>query len=208
MKTIMVGTANQAKLSFFEQLLAGYDVSIVGTESLQVPPPDETGATPLENAVLKAAYYGQYAPVVIAVDSGLYFNELETDDPRQPGLHVRSPEGVRLDDEEMIRYYAEKIHKLGGRVTAYYLDGTAIKTENGCFTFMPTQEELLKTAFTMTSEPVEARKPGWPLDSLSYDREGVSFLSPTRRVNAQAGWGYAPRLRKYVAELLKLQETK
>ena len=137
-------------------------------------------------------------------------NELAADkaDPRQPGLHVRSPEGVRLDDEEMIRYYAEKIHKLGGRVTAYYLDGTAIKTENGCFTFMPTQKELLKTAFTMTSEPVEARKPGWPLDSLSYDREGVSFLSPTRRVNAQAGWGYAPRLRKYVAELLQLQETK
>ena len=205
MQTIMIGTSNPAKLTFFEQLLCGYDVHICGTGALTVLPPEETGATPIENAVLKAEYYGRFAPVVIGVDSGLYFHELPMDDPRQPGLHVRSPRGQRLCDEEMIAYYAEKVSGLGGRVTAYYLDGTAIRTPDGrCHTFLPTTEELLETAFFMTDTPVATRKPGWPLDSLCIDRQGVPFLDPGRTRNAQAGWAYAPRLRAFIAGLLAL----
>lgn len=206
MQTIMIGTSNPAKLTFFEQLLDGYDVRIIGTDALTVPPPEETGVTPIENAMIKAEYYGHFAPVVVGVDSGLYFHELPMDDPRQPGLHVRTPQGKRLDDEEMIAYYADKVRDLGGRVTAYYQDGTAIRTPDGrCHTFLPTTEELLETAFFMTDTPVEARKPGWPLDSLCYDRQGVPFLDPHRTRNAQAGWAYAPRLRAYMAKSLDLQ---
>lgn len=207
MQTIMIGTSNPAKLTFFEQLLEDYDVQICGTGGLTVLPPEETGCSPIENAVIKAAYYGRFAPVVIGVDSGLYFHELPMDDPRQPGLHVRSPQGRRLDDEEMIAYYANQVHDLGGRVTAYYLDGTAIRTPDGCcHTFLPTMEELLATAFFMTDTPVAQRRPGWPLDSLCCDRLGVPFLDARRTRNAQAGWAYAPRLRMFIAGLLALKQ--
>ena len=65
--------------------------------------PQETGKTPMENAMIKAAFYGRYADAVICADSGLYFDALALDDPRQPGLQIRTPGGEkRLDDEEMI----------------------------------------------------------------------------------------------------------
>lgn len=206
MQTIMIGTANSAKLSYFKEMLQDRGVSVIGTQSLRVPPPEENGKNPLENAVIKAEYYGRFAPVVIGVDSGLYFHELAEDDPRQPGLHIRSPRGVRLDDEEMIAFYAARVHELGGKVTAYYLDGTAVKTPKGIFTFYPTREELLATAFTMTDTPVAARKPGWPLDSICYDRNGLQFLDPDRKALPQASWAYAPRLKAFLTELLQLRE--
>lgn len=206
MQTIMIGTSNQSKVSFFAQLLEEYDVQVIGTEELDIEPPEEYGHDPIENATLKAEYYSPYAPVVIGADSGLYFNEIPLDDPRQPGLHVRRPEGVYLDDEDMIAYYSKKIHDLGGTVTAYYLDGTVIKTQNGCYPFLPTLEELLETAFTMTDTPVAARKKGWPLDSLCYDPEGIPFLAPGRTKNAQLKWAYGPRLRSYIVDLLNLHK--
>lgn len=86
MQTIMIGTTNPAKLTFFTQLLDGYDVRICGTDALTVSPPEETGSTPIENAVIKAEYYGAFASVVVGVDSGLYFHELPIDDPRQRGF--------------------------------------------------------------------------------------------------------------------------
>lgn len=63
MQTIMIGTSNPAKLTFFEQLLDVYDVRIIGADALTVPPPEETGVTPIENAMIKAEYYGHFAPV-------------------------------------------------------------------------------------------------------------------------------------------------
>jgi inosine/xanthosine triphosphate pyrophosphatase family protein len=96
-------------------MLAGYDAEFLTLKDLDIHgEPQESGNTPEENAKIKAAFYGQYFDHVICNDSGLYFDALDLHDPRQPGLNIRSPQGKRLNDEEMIEYYSNLVHSLGG----------------------------------------------------------------------------------------------
>lgn len=174
---VLIGTTNPAKRKLFEQVLQGYPITFVTLSDLAImAEPEEMGCNPAENAAVKAAFYGRYADYVICNDSGLYFDALELDDPRQPGLHIRTPQGKRLDDEEMIAHYSALVHELGGRVMAYYLDGFAVKTPKGLQTFMKSKEEAREGAFWMTDTPVEQRRPGWPLDSLSLLLDGTPYL--------------------------------
>ena len=117
---ILLGTTNPSKVGYFESILQGTGLTFVTLRDLGVTDePEECGASPEENARIKADFYYRFAlqETVICVDSGLYFDALPLDDPRQPGLHVRTPGGrPRLDDEEMIAYYAALSHELGGHV--------------------------------------------------------------------------------------------
>ena len=174
---VLIGTTNPAKLRLFEQVLDGWPITFVTLRDLNITAePEEMGRNPAENAAVKAAFYGQFADYVICNDSGLYFDHLELDDPRQPGLHIRTPQGKRLDDEQMIDYYSQLVHSLGGKVLAYYLDGFAVKTPQGVKTFMKSREDARQAAFWMLDQPVSARRPGWPLDSLSKELDDTSFL--------------------------------
>lgn len=107
--------------------------------------------------------------MVICSDSGLYFDGLPLEDPRQPGLHIRTPQGERLDDEQMISYYTTLVHSLGGRVLAYYLDGVAVYRQGKIFSLMEAKEVAKQHAFYMVDSSARERHPGWPLDSLSQD---------------------------------------
>lgn len=72
-KTVLLGTTNPAKIKRFEELLRGYAVQFYTLRDLHIEQePRETGATPRENAELKAKFYGQYFDLVICSDSGLY----------------------------------------------------------------------------------------------------------------------------------------
>lgn len=125
---ILLGTTNPSKVNRFSDLLKECDVEFVTLKDLAITAePEENGTTPEENAILKAKFYGQYFDVVICNDTGLYFEEFALDDVRQPGLNVRTPMQMdRLSDEEMIDYYSRLIGMLGGKVSAYYLDGIAV----------------------------------------------------------------------------------
>ncbi len=174
---VLIGTTNPSKLRMFEEWLKEYPVEFVTLSDLGITgEPTETGDTPTENARLKAEYYGQFADHCICQDSGLYLDALPLDDPRQPGLHIRTPQGKRLDDEEMIAYYSALAGSLGGKVMAYYLDGFAVKTPDGIRTYMKTREEARSGAFWLTDKPSEKRRPGWPLDSISLMPDGSYFL--------------------------------
>ena len=59
---------------------------------------------------------------------------------------------------------------------AYYLDGFAVKTPAGVKTYMKSREDAKEAAFWMLDQPVAARRPGWPLDSLSKELDDTSFL--------------------------------
>ena len=111
---ILIGTTNPSKAKYFERLMEGMDVQCVTLSDLGITDePQETGAMPLENARIKAAFYGKYADYVIGNDAGLYFDAIPLDDPRQPGLHIRTPMGGRrLDDEEMIDLSLRVVDKL------------------------------------------------------------------------------------------------
>lgn len=174
---VLIGTTNPAKRKLFQDVMQGYPIEFVTLRDLNITAePEEMGSNPAENAAVKAAFYGQYADYVICNDSGLYFDELALDDPRQPGLHIRTPQGIRLDDEEMIAYYSQLIHTLGGKVLAYYLDGFAVKTPHGVKTFMKSKQDAREAAFWMLDQPVAERRAGWPLDSLSKELDDTSFL--------------------------------
>lgn len=199
---ILIGTTNPSRIEYFRELLDGTGAELVTPRELGVTgEPQETGRTPEENALLKAAYYGQYADYAICADSGLFFDALPLDDPRQPGLHVRMVNGARLDDEQMIEHYAALSHSLGGKALAYYLDGFAIKTPRGIWGFQSTREEAHVWAFYMLDTPCAARRAGWPLDSLSIDLEGRSFLDPNRRTEVRRG--YIDRLKAFLLEKLE-----
>ena len=121
---VLIGTTNPSKADWLGGLIGA------GTELL-------TGATPAENAAIKAEFYGKTFQPVVCHDSGLYFAELAFDDPRQPGLHVRTPNGRArfCNDEEMLAYYAALVHSLGGAATAMYL-----RTENSALS--PSTERM------------------------------------------------------------------
>ncbi len=174
MKKILIGTTNPSKVRRFSMLLSGYAVEFCTLSDLGIDSePNETGTTPEENAALKAAYYGQFFDLVICNDSGLYFEGLPLDDERQPGLKVRSPQGVRLNDEEMIEYYSQLIHSLGGKCTAYYMDGFAVYNRGRVSSFKAYDHT---SAFYMVEDSNGKWHKGWPLDSLSIDkRTGLYF---------------------------------
>ena len=167
----MLGTTNPSKIKRFEKMLGGYDAEFLTLKDLNITnEPQESGSTPEENAKIKASFYGQYFDRVICNDSGLYFDGLDLKDPRQPGLNIRSPQGSRLNDEEMIEYYSCLVHSLGGKVSAYYLDGIAVYNRGNITSFMETGEILRPGMFYMIDKPSERRHEGWPLDSLSVNR--------------------------------------
>lgn len=178
LKKILIGTTNPSKVTRFERLLEDYDVEFCTLKDLGITEePEEHGSTPEENAVLKAAFYGKYFDAVICNDSGLYFDGLPMDDHRQPGLNVRTPEDQpRLNDEEMIQYYTRLIHSLGGKTLAYYLDGVAIYHHGKIFSFMENSEAIRQSAFYMVDKPASERREGWPLDSISLNRNTLTYF--------------------------------
>lgn len=173
---VLIGTTNPAKVKRFAEFLPDCGIEFLTLNDLKIAEePKEQGSTPEENARMKAAFYGQFCDRVICNDSGLYFDSIPLDDPRQPGLNIRTPQGKRLDDEEMIVYYSNLVRSLGGKVLAYYLDGIAVYNKGQIETFLDERGKL--AAFYMIDTPSPNRTPGWPLDSLSINRNTMTYFT-------------------------------
>lgn len=175
---VLIGTTNPSKVKRFEELLKGCDIKFCTLKDLGITQePKEAGRDPVENAIIKAKYYGKYFDIVICNDSGLYFDSLPLEDSRQPGLNIRTPQcGERLDDESMIKYYSGLVHSLGGKVLAYYLDGVAVYNKGKIHSFMENSEASKSSAFYMVETPSDKRHEGWPLDSLSLNRNTMTYF--------------------------------
>ena len=174
---VLLGTTNPSKVKRFSDMLSGYDVEFLTLRDLEIlDEPEEKGNTPEENAANKARFYGQFFDKVICNDSGLYFDEIPLDDERQPGLKIRSPGGVRLGDDEMIEYYSNLIRSLGGRVSAFYLDGIAVYNFGKVYSYMENSAYVRVSMFDMVDLPSEKRHPGWPLDSISISRKSGKYF--------------------------------
>ena len=175
---ILIGTTNPAKAGVFARQLEGYEVELLTLTDLGIRKhPDEDGKDPMENAMIKATYYGRFHDPVITEDSALYIKELPMDDPRQPGLFVRrAPDGHEMTDEEMTEHYAALAHSLGGRVTAYWLDGYAICKDGRVTGFMDDQVSKVY-AFYLVDKPHPNCHKGWPIDRLSVDIRTGRYLT-------------------------------
>lgn len=210
---VLIGTTNPSKVKRFTHLLNGYDIEFITLKDINITgEPQENGKTPEENAILKAEFYGQYFDVVICNDSGLYFEELTLEDERQPGLNIRTPmNSHRLSDDEMITYYTQLIAGLGGRVTAFYLDGIAVYNKGTIYSFM--DSELAKSigSFYMIEQAAANRFEGWPLDSLSINRRTGEYFVDGRDTESKENifYGeYEKKIRSFLAEALRVDWIK
>ena len=184
---VLLGTTNPSKVKRFLNLLEGCDIEFITLKDIDITDePKEDGATPEENAISKAKFYGQYFDAVICNDSGLYFEELALDDARQPGLNIRTPMNMhRLSDDEMIEYYSKLVRNLGGKVSAYYLDGIAVYYHGEIYSFMNPEAAQKTGAFYMIDTVSPKRFDGWPLDSLSVNKETGMYFVDGRVVDSK-----------------------
>lgn len=166
---ILYGTTNNGKLQAMKNALKDFEIELIGLNDMEgdLPQIEEDGATPLENAELKArAYFEAFGIPVFSCDSGLYFEELSEEE--QPGLHVRRVGGKELTDEEMIEYYAALAKKHGGKITGRYRNAIYfILDESRHFSSM--DMSIATEPFVLVTKPHEKRVKGFPLDSLSVD---------------------------------------
>ena len=210
---ILIGTTNPSKVKRFSDLLSETGAEFITLSDLGITSePDEMGKTPEDNAAIKAIFYGRYFDKVICNDSGLYFDNITLDDPRQPGLNVRSPKGKRLSDDEMIEYYSGLVRSFGGRVLAVYLDGVAVYNNGKVTTFMENGDATRESSFYMVDTPSPKRHPGWPLDSISVNRNtGVYFVDKTSSADETSNENvmlgeYRKRLKSFLIESLELNK--
>ena len=206
---VLLGTTNPSKVKRFKDLLKGYDVDFLTLKDLKITSePNEIGNTPEENAIIKAKYYSSYFDIIICNDSGLYFEELAILDKRQPGLNIRTPIGdKRLNDDEMIDYYSKLDESLGGKVSAYYLDGIAVYNKGEIFSFMDNESITKTDSFYMVSTPSIKRHIGWPLDSLSIVKSTNLYFVDSKESESKDNIfvnEYRKKITKFLVESLNL----
>lgn len=159
---VLFATTNPAKIAAYREALEERGIEVVTLADLRLElEVDETGEDVLENAELKARAYAQESGLpTIAIDNGLWIEEIEGSE--QPGVEVRRVAGKRLDDEAMIRHYTRVIARYGGRLAAKWQFGIAVCVEGDVAQYLWERD-----GFELVAQPCVARRPGYPLDSVS-----------------------------------------
>lgn len=134
----------------------------------------EDGKTPEENAIKKAIQYYEVAKIpTIAEDSGLYIAKFPINE--QPGLFVKRVNGVEgLPDEEILKYYIDKLNHYGGESLAAYHTGVCLIDQDGNM-----HSDLLEeTNFLLTTKIDEKAigKSGGVLECISYDLNAHKYF--------------------------------
>lgn len=162
---ILYATSNPAKYTSMQDALQPLGISLLSLRDMaQVPVAPEEGGSPLENARQKALfYYDHYGIPLFSCDSGLYLENLPQE--LQPGLHVRTPQGVYLDDQAMLDYYGGLAARYGDITARYYNAICLVLDREHIYESM--DENLASCRFLITVKPHEIRRPGFPLDSIS-----------------------------------------
>lgn len=93
-KQLLLATANAGKVRELQALLQGHGVELLSTRAFNLEAPEETGSSFLENAQLKARYYGDATGLpALADDSGLCVEALDG----KPGIHSARWAGPQQD---------------------------------------------------------------------------------------------------------------
>jgi len=159
---VLFATTNPAKIEAYREGLERRGIRVLTLADVDFAlNVEETGVGVLENARLKAEAYAEASGLMtVAMDNGLWIEKV--DGSEQPGAEVRRVAGKRLDDEAMIRHYSEVIARYGGRLAAKWQFGIAV-----CANGNVAQYLWERDGFDLVDRPCEARRPGYPLDSLS-----------------------------------------
>ncbi|MCI7693368.1 XTP/dITP diphosphatase [Veillonella caviae] len=137
MERIVLATGNAGKIREFEQAFSHMNISCVPVKEIcQVPEPEETGTTFMENALLKARYYSEQTGLpCLADDSGLVVDALNG----APGVYSARYAGEHGDDvannNKLIAQLQGKHNRSAHYVCALalaYPDGTSVTAEAAC----------------------------------------------------------------------------
>jgi XTP/dITP diphosphohydrolase len=183
MVTCIYGTCNAGKIQFMREVLKPIELHVmgIGDISLSLPNIDENGASPLENARIKAlAYYKALREQtklnypLFSCDSGLYIDGLP--EKEQPGIHIRRAGGISMTDEEMIDYYSSVAAQFGGKVIARYRNAIClVVSENERHDYMG--DDIASSEFLLVTKPHSKRESGFPLNSLSVHIESGEYYN-------------------------------
>lgn len=113
MTRAVLATTNPNKVREIRALLDGVGIEVVGLEQFPaIEPPEETGVTFEENAVLKASYYSSATGLpAIAEDSGLEIDALDG----QPGVESARFGGAQSTYPEKFERLYAMLDASGGR---------------------------------------------------------------------------------------------
>lgn len=113
---IFCATTNAGKLrEFLRSLPATFDLAPL-PDLKQIEPPEETGKTFEENAILKAIYYSRRAPeLLFAEDSGLEVDALD----KAPGVYSARFSGPDATDESNNALLLERLQGVENRAARY-----------------------------------------------------------------------------------------
>lgn len=185
---LLYATSNPAKYTAMRDALRPLGISLLSLKDMrQVPVAPEEGNTPLENARQKAYfYYEQYEIPLFSCDSGLYLEGLPPQ--LQPGLHVRSPQGVYLDDQGMLDYYGGLAARYGD-ITARYRNAVCLILDREHISGSM-DDSLASKCFLLTAKPHVIRRSGFPLDSISRELETGEYYYDINAHDADDLVGY------------------
>lgn len=170
---ILIATKNKAKIKKYSTMLNTLDIKYKTLEDFENDiEVEENGYTPKENSIIKAkAYYEAFNMPVLVDDCGLVLDKLPPE--KQPGVFVRrTNDGRRMSDEEMIQIYSKEIEAIGGETTGGFVIAITIIDEKGN---IHTNE--LKHDRLFISKPCKERVPGYPMNSLIYNKEKQRYLA-------------------------------
>ena len=203
--TVVIGSGNPGKLAELSETLraAGFE-PVSGADFAAAAA--ETGATPRENAEIKAKAYAKASGLpAVAMDSGLFFEELPMTDPRQPGTHVRRVEGRRLSDGEMVAHYAALAESLGGRALCHWVTGFAAALPDGTvLSGDDAERQPLRWKFYLVSEPSGEPLPGKPLSCISLEGDTGRYVNENGGSSGASAERRAASRRQAAALLQKL----
>lgn len=171
MEKVLFATTNPAKVKKYKKVLAERGIDLITIKDLDYKVEiNENGKNAIENARIKAeTYYNITKMPTIGMDNNLFIEELSEE--KQPGTYVRRINGKELNDEEMIDYYTRLVKENGGRLTAKWVYGMVICSEDK-------ENEYLwsKGDFYFIDKPSGKRNRGYPLDSITIVPEFNKYL--------------------------------
>ncbi len=128
MPPLVIATRNAGKIKEIEELLADLPMQLNSLNNLpEIFEPEETGATFIQNAELKARSYALQTGVwTLADDSGLEVEALDG----APGVFSARYAGVKASDEERIAKLLEELRDIENR-RARFVCAVAVADETG-----------------------------------------------------------------------------
>jgi XTP/dITP diphosphohydrolase len=130
MKQLLIASHNKGKIAEFADMLQGLDIELKSAADFNLPEPEETGNTFIENAVLKARAAMEATGLPsLADDSGLAIDALNG----EPGIHSarwgQTPEG--RDFNMAMHKVHEKLGGIDGSQSAHFVAVLALLYPDG-----------------------------------------------------------------------------